>query len=144
MAPQQILACGVAACTFVTVASLTAPGQEAVAGVHCLLTQESRLDELEQVGDRAVLAVRDLGPVQGPERRSRCAELPDVAVTYYVHGDPKRPARWRAEVDQRLEAHDPVTGEYEVTAGYPVRTGDGYVLPVTVAFAGHPRYRLSD
>ena len=36
------------------------------------------------------------------------------------------------------------TDEYEVTTGYPVRAGDGYVLPVTVSFAGHPRFRPSD
>lgn len=142
MSPSQAAACGVAAVVMAVPFGVSAPGQDVASGVRCVLTRDARLDELESVGGAAVAGLRS---VRGPERVSHCTSLPDVAVTWYVQGDPAHPDRWRTAVARRV-AGSPVEAhrDYEVTTGYPVRTRTGHELPVTVWFSGHPRYQPAD
>lgn len=142
MSPSQAAACGVAAVVVTVPLGVSAPGQDVASGVRCVLTRDARLDELESAGGAAVAGLRS---VRGPERVSDCTRVPDVAVTWYVQGDPAHPDRWRTAVARRV-AGSPVESDrdYEVTTGYPVRTGTGYEVPVTVWFTGHPRYQPLD
>ncbi|MFC5177638.1 hypothetical protein [Nocardioides taihuensis] len=146
MSPSQAAACGVAAVVMAVPFGVSAPGQDVASGVRCVLTRDARLDELESVGGAAVAGLRS---VRGPERVSHCTSLPDVAVTWYVQGDPAHPGRWRSAVAERVaervaDSSVGADGDYEVTTGYPVRTRTGHELPVTVWFSGHPRYQPAD